>query len=136
MKKLNSVAETREMLETHPLFSRDTDWSRGVKVYAEKMLKDLLDRRRITDESTKVEHTSRQELLDGASSWYEFSRDGRALTEDRAIRDLLSPTSDVKRKYEGPMFWLDTQAEALQRAARIVCFAVNNRPQRRFRNGA
>lgn len=130
--KSNSVAEIRSMIEQHPLFRRTSDWSRGVKIYAEEMFNDLLDRRGITRESAKVKQVTQDELLDGSASWYEFSRCGRALRDDNEIRALISPTSDLKRKHEGPMFWLDVQAEVLSRAAQIVIYAVNNRPQRRF----
>ena len=119
---MKRIIDARKAISQFPFNGNNTDWQIGVRKYAQELFTVLLKQRGIEDEADYIGSVTRDELLNGAKSWYEYSRNGYTLTNANAIRERLSPTSS---KYNED-FWLDTQAEALNRAAQIVVYAVNN----------
>lgn len=91
-------------------------WKRGVYDYALM----LLDSRSDLEDF----HTNglKEELLNGASDWHEYSWGGCALIYDGDIAEALCTLSELKRRDYGrlrPNFkeeWLDVQARALYQA--------------------
>ena len=90
-------------------------WSKGVKLYALELLENLEGRE-------VCEFT----LLNGASSWSEYSYGGSALIYDADIAEHLCTPSELKVKKGGDLqpskheTWLDVQARALGQACRLV----------------
>ena len=121
---MKAVADARKAMQHHPLVIRDSNWARGVYKYAEELFNSLLILRNIKSEETSIDFVARTELMRDAKNWYEYSLNSYALTDSYAIRDRLSPTSNVK---DPSINWFYVQAEALDRAAHIVAYAVNNR---------
>ena len=96
-------------------------WSRGVHAYAVELVESLEDN---VDLSNEV--MLQKELLNGASSWREYSEGGCALVYDADIAERLCPPSAVKRTKWGMLppngreTWLDCQARALWQAHKVV----------------
>lgn len=91
-------------------------WSRGVKTYALEML-EMLE----TDQPPTKEN-----LLNGAKNWSEYSQGGCALIYDEDIAARLAPPSQLAKKQNGMLppnraeSWLDCQARALVQAAHLI----------------
>ena len=68
----------------------------------------------------------KKQLLNGASSWQEYSEGGCALIYDSDIAERLCSPSELKKVKGGERepnaneTWLDTQARALGQAARMI----------------
>ena len=96
-------------------------WSRGVKAYAVELVEGLND-----DADLCNEVMLQKALLNGASSWAQYSEGGAALCYDADIAERLCPPSAVKRKKwgmhapNGRENWIECQARALWQAHRIV----------------
>ena len=96
-------------------------WSRGVKEYAVELVEGLND-----DADLSNEALLQKALLNGASSWAEYSEGGCALCYDVDIAERLCPPSAVKRYKWGMLppngreTWLDVQARALWQAHKVV----------------
>ncbi len=94
---------------------RTSAWGKGVQLYAEE-LRDSLEGRPATKEN----------LLNGAVNWHQYSYGGCSLVYDMDIAERLCSPSELKRKRGGELqpsgqeSWLDVQARALEQAARIV----------------
>lgn len=96
-------------------------WSDGVNEYAEELREFL--------EENKLEAT-RENLLNGASDWSQYSYGGSALVYDYDIAERLATPSEIKsRTRKDGSFnqmanaretWLDVQARALYQASRKV----------------
>lgn len=92
-------------------------WARGVKLYALELVEGVDDGQTVT----------REALLNGASSWSEYSKGGCSLILDGDIARRLCTPSEYKRKRGGELepggreSWLDVQARALCHAGRMVC---------------
>jgi hypothetical protein len=94
-------------------------WRRGVKAYALEML-----------EGTEGELSSvtdlKEELLNGARTWKEYSYGGCALIYDGDIAERLcapgeyAKTRDGERAPNSRETWLDVQARALGQAATLI----------------
>lgn len=105
-------------------------WDKGVTVYAV----DLLDEYQMRAEFEGREAADRKELeewlLNGASTWSEYSWGGSALIYNGDIAKLLCSPSELKRTRNGERRpnsreeWLDTQARALAQAANRLCDAA------------
>ena len=99
-------------------------WSRGVKAYAVELVESLEPANADFDLSN--ERLLEKALLNGASSWREYSEGGCALIYDADIAERLCPPSAVKRRKWGMLApngrenWLECQARALWQAHRIV----------------
>ena len=91
-------------------------WERGVTLYAI----DLLDTLDEGDELT------RENLLNGARDWKEYSEGGRSLIYDKDICLRLCAPWEMKRTKYGELrpnkseTWLDVQARALYQAANLL----------------
>ena len=105
-------------------------WDKGVTAYAV----DLLDEYQMRAEFEGREAADRKELkewlLNGASTWSEYSWGGSALIYNGDIAKLLCSPSELKRTHNGERRpnsreeWLDTQARALAQAADRLCNAA------------
>lgn len=105
-------------------------WDKGVTAYAV----DLLDKYQMRAEFEGREAADRKELkewlLNGASTWSEYSWGGSALIYNSDIAKLLCSPSELKRTRNGERRpnsheeWLDTQARALAQAANRLCDAA------------
>tara|TARA_B100000989_G_C19383630_1_gene402687 strand:+ start:205 stop:576 length:372 start_codon:yes stop_codon:yes gene_type:complete len=91
-------------------------WSKGVKEYAIDLIDGLDDCVNITKEK----------LLNGASSWSEYSYGGCALIYDADIAEALCNPSELKARQGGEWqpskneTWLDVQARALNQASSLI----------------
>ena len=96
-------------------------WSRGVKAYAVELVESLEDNADLSNEVML-----QKELLNGASSWAQYSEGGCALCYNADIAERLCPPSVVKRTKWGMRDpncrenWLDVQARALWQAHRVI----------------
>lgn len=97
-------------------------WTNGVNEYA-KELKEIFDDNYGGDGLPMTE----ARLLNGASSWGEYSWGGSALIYDADIAERLATPSEIKRRTlrdglsswaNSNEQWLDVQARALYQAAR------------------
>ena len=105
-------------------------WDKGVTAYAI----DLLDQYQERAQYEGREAASRKELeewlLNGASTWGEYSWGGLALIYNGDIAKLLCSPSELKRTRNGERRpnnreeWLDTQARALAQAAKRLIDAA------------
>lgn len=96
---------------------RESAWTKGVKIYAEE-LQEFLDNENLP--------ATKENLLNGATNWKEYSEGGSALIYDYEIAERLCSPSELKRTKNGERnpngneTWLDVQARALYQASRIV----------------
>ena len=105
-------------------------WNKGVTAYAI----DLLDQYQERAEYEGREAASRKELeewlLNGASTWGEYSWGGSALIYNGDVAKRLCNPSELKRTHNGERRpnsreeWLDTQARALAQAAKRLIDAA------------
>ena len=90
-------------------------WSKGVKAFAFDLL-DNLEGRDITKEN----------LLNGATDWSEYSYGGCGYIYDQDIAEVLCTPSELKAKKGGDLqpskqeTWLDVQARALGQACYLI----------------
>lgn len=107
-----------------------TYWERGVASYTAELLENIKNNKQ---EAATAEQLTAQ-MLNGASSWNEYSWGGCSLIYDADICETLATPSEQKRtrngerKPNGHEEWLDVQARALSQAgARIrASFKVLN----------
>jgi hypothetical protein len=91
-------------------------WRKGIKTYALEMLEGL-----DTDQPP-----TRENLLNGARHWQEYSEGGSTLVYAEDIAARLAPPSQLAKKQGGMLppnraeTWLDCQARALTQAARLI----------------
>jgi len=96
-------------------------WARGVKAYAVELVEDLDDSADLSNE-TLLEKA----LLNGASSWAQYSEGGAALCYDVDIAERVCSPSELKRVRNGERNpnsrenWIECQARALSQAAALV----------------
>ena len=90
-------------------------WSKGVKAFAFDLLDNLEDR-----------EISKDNLLNGASDWSQYSYGGCAFIYDQDIAEHLCTPSELKSRKGGDWqpskneTWLDVQARALGQACRLI----------------
>ena len=102
----------KELLNNHKTRSA---WSKGVKAFAFDLLENL-EGRDITKDN----------LLNGASDWSQYSYGGCAFIYDQDIAEHLSTPSELKVKKGGDLqpnskeTWLDVQARALGQACSLI----------------
>lgn len=108
------VKELREAINNT---KANSAWQKGVKLYAMDILSYFNDDQDIQD---------KQQLLNGAKNWHEYSESGNALIYDCDIAERLCSPSELKRKHGGDLqpnnheIWLDVQARALYQAAGLI----------------
>lgn len=96
-------------------------WQRGVKAYAEDLLQHL--------EENGLEPT-RENMLNGAASWSEWTYGGCGLVYDADIAERTCSPSELKKTRNGERRpnaheeWLDVEARAVGQAAGFILRAV------------
>lgn len=104
--------QLKDLLNNHKTRSA---WSKGVKAFAFDLL-DNLEGRDITKDN----------LLNGASDWSQYSYGGGAFIYDQDIAEALCTPSELKVKKGGDLqpnrneTWLDVQARALGQACSLI----------------
>lgn len=97
--------------------AKQSAWSKGVQMYVEE-LREFLAENNL--------QATKENLLNGARDWSEYSYGGCSWIYDSDIAERLCSPSELKRKKGGELqpnsteTWLDVQARALHQAARIV----------------
>ena len=92
-------------------------WNKGVKEYALELVEFLID--------NELEIT-KENMLNGAKDWSEFSYGGSSLIYDGDIAARTCSPSEYKKCKEGERMpnanetWLDVQARALYQAQRMI----------------
>lgn len=95
-------------------------WKRGVYDYAYMLLDSRYDVKEFHETDLK------EVLLNGASSWHEYSWGGYSLIYDEDIAKALCTPSELKRVDYGRLKpnsreeWLDVQARALYQAYTLI----------------
>ena len=96
-------------------------WSRGLKAYAVELVEGLND-----DADLCNEVMLQKALLNGASSWREYSEGGCALCYDVDIAERVCSPSELRRTKwgmrapNGRENWIEVQARALWQAHRMI----------------
>ena len=99
-------------------------WSKGVKEYALELLEDLENNYNIEDLCNK--NLIKKALLNGASSWSEYSWGGCSYIYDVDIAKKLCNNTELKKTKNGTLqpnkmeSWLDVQARALFQAELMI----------------
>jgi hypothetical protein len=93
-------------------------WTNGVKDYTEELM-EFLDENKLT--------ATKENMLNGAKDWTEYSYGGSSLIYDMDIAERLATPSEIKRRTlkrlgrldtmaNADETWLDVQARALYQA--------------------
>ena len=102
-------------------------WKKGVYTYAYELAAEAAGRTWL-----KTPKTIEEALLNGATSWREYSDGGNSLIYDADIAERLCSPSELRRSLDGKRKpsrrenWHDVQARALRQAAAILidCIAL------------
>lgn len=92
-------------------------WQKGVELYAEELREHLAENNL---------PATKENLLNGARDWQEYSYGGCALIYDADIAERLCSPSELKKTRNGDRnpnaneTWLDCQARALYQASIII----------------
>jgi len=108
-------------------------WCRGVTEYGLELLEKLNED--IEGEYFDLEDIDNpkllvKQLLNGASDWKHYSRNGCSLIYNHDIANRLCTPSELKRTRNGKSRpnkteeWLDTQARALYQASLVIKYAA------------
>ena len=98
-------------------------WNRGVNLYALELLEDLENQ---GQEEIYSNPMLKEQLLNGAESWKEYSEGGCSLIYDRDIAKRLCTPSELKRTDGGRLMpnsrenWIDVQSRALFQAYHLI----------------
>ena len=128
MKNINEIiCQATETINTSKARSA---WARGVREYALDLVESLNE----YDDIDLADLTSRKlverYLLDGASSWTQYSEGGCALIYNRDIARRICTASELTLTRNGQRdpnareTWIDVQARALSQAARLAEDAI------------
>lgn len=124
------IADIRREIAERPVRSA---WDKGCREYAIELFDELVEHRKLTDQSELGENVTEKELLCGASDWNQYSFGGCTLVYDGDICERLCTPKEAERLKYGerkpPLHdsWLDAQAAALKQAANIVRRVANRR---------
>lgn len=105
-------------------------WDKGVSIYAVSLLDNYQERAEYEGREAASCKELEEWLLNGASTWSEYSWDGSALIYNGDIAKLLCSRQNFKRTRNGERRpnsreeWLDTQARALEQAAKRLINAA------------
>ena len=103
-------------------------WSKGVRGFAI----DLFARTAEGKNEIEILNITKNDLLNGADDWNQFSYGGCRLVNDGEIAESLCTPSELKRKKGGELppnsyeTWLDVQARALRQASWEVLRAITH----------
>jgi hypothetical protein len=106
------MKQLKELLNNHKTRSA---WDKGVKAFAFDLLENI-EGRDITKDN----------LLNGASDWSEYSFGGCAFIYDQDIAEALCTPSELKSRKGGDWqpskneTWLDVQSRALSQACSLI----------------
>jgi hypothetical protein len=104
-------------------------WDKGVKKYAAELIADLdenISGGCFATEDIAAPLLLKRQILNGASDWAQYSWGGCSLVYNEDIAQRLCTPSELKKTRNGERRpnaseeWLDTQARALNQAARMV----------------
>lgn len=115
----NITTAIRNHIETSKAANRSA-WGKGVTAYALELLEEFEE-----NHGTDAEPTI-EKMLNGASSWSQYSWGGSSLIYDCDIAERLCTPSELKKTRNGERRpnsreeWLDTQARALYQAANRI----------------
>jgi hypothetical protein len=108
-------------------------WDRGVREYALELLEnleELVEGGYVEMSAVLNRYELKKALLNGASSWEQYSEGGCALIYNCDIAARLCNPTELTRCKGGERnpnsreTWIDVQARALWQAYRIICRAV------------
>ena len=100
-------------------------WKKGVYTYAYELAAEAAEHTWV-----KTPKTIEEALLNGATSWREYSYGGCSLIYDADIAERLCSPSELRRSLNGKRNpnrrerWLDVQARALRQAAAILVDSI------------
>lgn len=123
-KATDLIQKVREYIDLFE--SGRSAWDKGVRVYADELLDELLDAIRggwVDLDDMASDNLVRKALLNGASDWREYSWGGCSLIYDGDIAERLCTPSELKRTKHGERRpngreeWLDVQHRALSQAS-------------------
>jgi len=121
-----TIEELRQAIEAEPARSA---WGRGVKGYAEGLAEELEEAIQggyFAEDKLTDRAALKEQMLNGADSWSQYSWGGSAWIYDSDIAERLCSPSEYRRSREGERRpnrneeWLDVQARALQQAASMI----------------
>ncbi len=104
-------------------------WGRGVKGYAEGLAEELEEAIQggyFAEDKLTDRAALKEQMLNGAKDWSQYSYGGSALIYDGDIAERLCSPSEYRRSREGERRpnsreeWLDVQARALNQAANMI----------------
>lgn len=105
-------------------------WDKGVTAYAINLLDQYQERAEYEGREAASRKELEEWLLNGASTWGEYSWGGSALIYNGDVAKRLCNPSELKRTHNGERRpnsreeWLDTQARALAQAAKRLINAA------------
>lgn len=123
---MKTIQELRAAIEAEPARSA---WDRGRKVYALELLGDLDEAIKggyFAAENITDRAALKEQMLNGAKDWSQYSWGGSALIYDGDIAERLCSPSELKKTKGGERRpnsreeWLDVQARALTQAASMI----------------
>ena len=100
-------------------------WNKGVKAYALELLEELPN-----NVSYGSIDSLKNDMLNGAQSWSQYSWGGCSLIYNEDIARRLCTPSELKKTHDGERRpnadeeWLDIQARALFQACWMICNAA------------
>lgn len=121
-----TISKLRIAIETQ---STRSAWERGVKEYALELVDELgeaVEGGYFNADNIADCALLREQLLNGAKDWDQYSWGGCSLIYDGNIAERLCSPSEYKRCREGERRpngreeWLDVQARALRQAANMI----------------
>lgn len=104
-------------------------WGRGVKGYAEGLAEELEEAIQggyFAEDKLIDRAALKEQMLNGAKDWSQYSWGGSALIYDSDIAERLCNPSELKKTRNGERRpnsreeWLDVQARALRQAANMI----------------
>ena len=101
-------------------------WSKGVREYALELIENVAEMAEMVGEAPANLRELDRWMLNGASSWQQYSEGGCSLIYNSDIAQRLCTASELKKTRNGLKDpnarenWLDCQARALWQAAELV----------------
>ena len=123
------MVNINELRDAINLESPRSAWDKGVKEYALELVETLQEGiigGYFDEKDMQSPNLLKRQLLNGASDWTEYSWGGSSLIYDEDIAKRLCTPSELKKSRNGERRpnareeWLDTQARALNQAARMI----------------